>query len=63
MKVRRRKNYRCNECEQSFAAFKDFKKHKFEHQLKQDIFNCSKCDKTVNEDWKCPHETPQELSV
>ena len=29
-----------------------FKKHKDEHQIKQDVFNCSKCDKTFNEDWK-----------
>ena len=51
-KAKKNTNLRCNNCKQSFQTLKDFKKHKEEHHSKQDVFNCSKCDKTFNEDWK-----------
>ena len=50
--TKKKTNFRCNKCKQSFETLKDFKKHKNEHQIKHDVFECSKCDKTFDEEWK-----------
>ena len=32
-------------------TFKDFKKHKIEHEVNNEVFKCGQCDKTFNYDW------------
>ena len=51
-KTTRNTNFTCIKCEQSFGNFRDFKKHKGEHELENEVFKCSKCDKFFDEDWK-----------
>ena len=51
-KTTRNTNFKCNKCEKSFGNFRDFKKHKSEHELHNEVFKCCKCDKTFDEDWK-----------
>ena len=52
VKITRNTNFKCNKCEKSFGNFRDFKKHKSEHELNNEVFECRKCDKTCDEYWK-----------
>ena len=45
-------NFKCNKCDKSFGTFKDFKKHKSEHDNQGELLKCGQCDKTFDEDWK-----------
>ena len=45
-------NFKCSNCDKSFKTYKDFKKHKSEHEVNNEVYECSQCDKTFNEDWK-----------
>ena len=45
-------NFKCIKCDKCFTKFKDFKKHKGEHKLENEIFKCGQCGRTFDEDWK-----------
>ena len=41
--------FRCSKCDKSFE---DFKKHKSEHEVNNEVFKCGQCDTKFNEDCK-----------
>jgi hypothetical protein len=51
-KAKKNTDLRCNTCKKDFESFKDLKKHKSEHETQNEIFTCSLCERTFNEDWK-----------
>ena len=50
--MQNKKSFKCNMCDVTFEKQVDFKKHKDNHKLNDEMYHCDDCGKVFNEEWK-----------